>query len=396
MRIALLLDRYLPSPLSSAKMFYDLATELARLGHEVTVVAGDSSLQQKVTVSQEDRVTVVRVKSGEIRHPSKVMRTLNELLLSRIIWKLAKHYFKSHPFDLVICYSPTIFWSYLITKLKALYGCRAYLVLRDLFPQWALDAGLLKKRSFPYWFFKRHELKLYDSADVIGVQSPANLDYFVSHGLSNRYHLEVLFNWTKVENRPPVLPELRARLGLQDQVIFMYGGNLGVAQDMDNVLRLAKRLKNEENIFFLLLGEGSEASRLVQEIRDSGLKNIRLLPAVSHVEYQKILAECDVGLITLRRDLKTQNFPGKMLSYMELQKPMLASINPGNDLSAVLQEYEAGFACENGDDDTFSGYALKLACDPELRHRMGKNAYKLLHDKFDVASAARQITAHFS
>jgi glycosyltransferase involved in cell wall biosynthesis len=395
MRIILLVDRYLPSPLSSAKMIYDLATEFARLDHEVTVVTSDADLAADVDISRDRQVTVVRVRAGKIRHPSRIIRTINETRLSGLIWRRAGSYLRSHPCDLVVAYSPTIFWSRLISNLKALAGGRSYLVLRDLFPQWALDAGLLRRTGPAFWYFRWQELRLYRSADVIGVQSPANLDHFSNSGLRGRGRLEVLFNWTVTDELSVADAGWRARLGLQGRVIFMFGGNFGVAQDMDNLLRLASALKGDSDICLLLVGEGSEYARIEREIALRALDNVKLLPAVSHGDYLRMLAECDVGLVTLRRDLKTQNFPGKLLSYMQLRKPILASINPGNDLKDVVQTYDAGLVCENGDDQQFRQSALRLASDPDLRQRMGNNARRLLHDKFDVASAARQILSHF-
>lgn len=382
--------------MSSAKMIHDLATEMVNQGHDAIVVTGDDTLDTEIQVSEEGDVTVVRTKSGKIRHSSRVARAINEIRLSGIIWNTAQDFFKTHPCDLVIYYSPTIFWTGLIRKLKALTGCGSYLVLRDLFPQWAVDAGLLKRYGLAYWFFRLQELRLYETADVIGVQSPANLDYFSSPSLRGRYKLEVLFNWTRVAERPIVPAKLRVRLGLQDKVIFVYGGNLGVAQDIDNILRLAASLADEKNVAFLLLGEGSESDRIKREIETRKLANVVMHPAVPTGEYLDIVAECDVGVITLRRDLKTQNFPGKMLSYMELQKPMLASINPGNDLSAIIESRDAGLVCNNGEDEVFRQHTLTLARDRDLRLRMGMNAYRLLREQFDVSTAVRQILGHFA
>jgi glycosyltransferase involved in cell wall biosynthesis len=373
-----------------------MAHEMSRLGHEVIIVAGNDSLRKTLDVSKEDDVTVLQVKSGEFKNTSKLMRAVTEVSLSGMIWSATKDFFQRHPCDLIVYYSPTIFWSKLVNKLKGLNRqCGTYLVLRDLFPQWALDAGLLNRYGPTYWYFKSQEMRLYKTADVIGVQSPANLDYFTASGLAARFNLEVLFNWTKICDESYSLTGLRQKLNLQDKVIFMYGGNIGVAQDIDNIVRLAYKLKDEKKIFILLIGEGSEYDRIQQELDRSGLSNIKLLPAVPHEEYISTVAECDVGLISLRQDLKTQNFPGKMLSYMELKKPMLASINPGNDLSSIIYEYDAGLSCMNGDDKTFYHHALKLANDPDLRSNMGRNARRLLRDKFDVSSAAKQILSHF-
>ena len=152
MRILLLIDRYLPNPLSSAKMFQDLATEMSSLGNDVTVVTGDDSIRTKIEVSREGDITIVRVRSGKFRHPSRFVRTVDEICLSRWIWNSAQSFFKSHSYDLVVCYSPTIFWSGLLKKIKEINDCSSYLVLRDLFPQWALDTGLLSRYGLIYWY----------------------------------------------------------------------------------------------------------------------------------------------------------------------------------------------------------------------------------------------------
>jgi glycosyltransferase involved in cell wall biosynthesis len=188
---------------------------------------------------------------------------------------------------------------------------------------------------------------------------------------------------------------MRNRLGLQDKIVFLYGGNMGVAQDMDNILRLIAGMRDDKDIFFLLVGGGSDAGRVEREIARRGLANVAMHTAVPPTEYLAIVAECDVGLITLRRDFKTQNFPGKMLSYMQMGKPMVASVNPGSELKAILHGHEAGLVCDNGEDEVFRQYALKLARDKELRLRMGSNAQRLLKERFDVKAAARQILGHF-
>jgi glycosyltransferase involved in cell wall biosynthesis len=395
MRITILTVCFPPDIISGAKLIYDLATEMSRQGNQVTVVTLDHTLRTALEVSKEENVTVVRVRTGKIRHASRIMRAVTEIRLSGTIWNAARCFFETHPCDLVVCYTPTIFWSGLVEKLKTINGCGSYLVLRDIFPQWAVDAGLLSKYGLAYWYFRRQELRLYRTVDVIGVESAGNLEYFSSPPLRGRYVAEILLNWTKVEERPHARSGLRVKWGLQDKVIFMYGGNFGVAQDMDNILRLAANLKNERSIVFLLVGEGSESERIRQEIERQGMGNILLHPAVSQKEYMEILEDCDVGLITLRRNLKTYNLPGKMLGYLELKKPILASVNPGNDLSAIIRDYNIGLACINGEDAVFRQHALQLAYDRDLRRSMGMNAHTLLEEKFNVSGAARQIVAHF-
>jgi glycosyltransferase involved in cell wall biosynthesis len=395
MRILLLVVYYLPSTTSSAKLMSDLATELQRLGHEVIVAAPDENILADIETAVENGIQVLRVRTGRIKTASKWVRGLNESRLSDLMWKKGRSFFESHPCDLIIYYSPTIFFGSLVKRLKKNFGCPSYLILRDLFPQWAVDAGILRK-GLVYNYLKWKERLHHEAADIIGVQSPANLLYFRENGLDKTYHLEVLYNWTTLEEKSILPGAHRDRLGLQGKVVFFYGGNIGIAQDMDNIVRLAVNLQNEPNAYFLLVGEGSEVPRLRADIASKGLTNIAIHPAVGQREYLSMLSEFDVGLISLDPGLKTQNFPGKMLGYMYYSMPMLASINPGNDLKVILEEHEAGLVCINKDDETFAAFARRLLADAALRLRMGRNARALLESTFSVSGAAGQILAHFN
>jgi len=194
MRILILVDCYLPSTKSSAKLVHDLAVEWVRQGHEPVVAAPDDALSTPSEISSEEGVTVLRVRTGRIKGASKVRRAINEWRLPSVLWKAGKSFFRSHPCDLVVYYSPTIFFAPLVRRLKRMWRCSAVLVLRDIFPQWAVDAGVLRRGSLPWRFFRRVEFQQYAEADVICVQSPANLAYFEQQGLAGRYRLDVLYN----------------------------------------------------------------------------------------------------------------------------------------------------------------------------------------------------------
>ncbi|HOG17081.1 MAG TPA: glycosyltransferase family 4 protein [Syntrophales bacterium] len=393
MRILLLVVYYLPSTMSSAKLIHDLALEFRKRGHEPAVVAPDDSIPEDTELTWEEGIQVLRVRTGKIKTASRLTRGLNEAMLSRTIWEKGRRFFENRSFDLIVYYSPTIFFGSLVARLKARFACPSYLVLRDIFPQWAVDAGVLR-RGLAYAYFKFKERQNYEAADIIGVQSPANLRHFETRRLDRKYRLEVLYNWTALEEdiRPG---GNRQRLGLDGKVIFFYGGNIGVAQDVDNIVRLAGALRNESSAYFLLVGSGSEVPRLREVIASNGLTNIAIHDAVGQREYLALLAECDVGLISLDRGLRTQNFPGKMLGYMYHSMPMLASVNPGNDLKTLLEDHEAGLVCINGDDEVLAAHARRLAADRELRQRLGKNARSLLENTFSVTRAADRILAHF-
>ena len=394
MRILLLVDCYYPNSKSGATQMHDMALELHRQKHEVIVLTPSDRVSKPIEVTSEFGFQVVRVKTRNIKAGWRALRAIEESRLSSVLWRHAKVFLLQHPADLIVFYSPTIFWASLVRRLKSHWHCPAYLILRDIFPQWAVDAGILRK-GLIYYFFRRKEILQYEIADRIAVQSPANLEYFAREFRTQGYRLEVLYNWMnlQVENVPST--NYRTSLGLQDKVVFVYGGNLGVAQDVDNIVRLADRLAAHSHIHFLLVGEGSEVPRLRRLLAEKSLRNIQILSAVRPPEYLAMLSEFDLGLLSLDRRLKTHNVPGKLLGYMYWCKPTLASINPGNDLFEILGKNQAGLCLLNGDDDGLCAAALRLANDPDLRDRMGKNARGVLERSFSVEAAVAQIMNAF-
>jgi glycosyltransferase involved in cell wall biosynthesis len=373
---------------------HDMALEFHRQKHEVIVLTPSDRVSKKFEVTNEFGFQVVRIKTRNIKGAWRAFRAIEELRLSSVLWRHARPFLLEHPADLIVFYSPTIFWAPLVRRLKSLWHCPAYMILRDIFPAWAVDVGILRK-GLIYYFFRRKEILQYEIADRIAVQSPANLEYFAREFQTQRYRLEVLYNWMSLQVDHLPQTNYRAQLGLQGKVVFVYGGNLGVAQDVDNIVRLAQGLAHHDHIRFLLVGEGSEVPRLKGLLAEKRLQNIQILQAVSPPEYLALLSEFDVGLLSLDQRLKTQNVPGKLLGYMYWSKPTLASINPGNDLFEILEEDQAGLCLLNGDDDGLCAAALRLANEPDLRCRMGKNARTLLERLFSVEAAVAQIMNHF-
>ncbi len=384
----------MPSTKSSAKLMYDLGQDLLLKGHEVSIITVCEDIDEKIQISIEDGVNVVRVKSGKIDGANRYIRALNEFRLSSNIWKNGKDFFNNNTCDLVIWYSPSIFFGSLIKKIKMKNNCFSYLILRDIFPQWALDTGILKK-GIIFNFFKKVEIVQYENADIIGVQSPDNLLYFKNSNLYDKYKIEVLYNWTSLVNTENLKTDFRLKLGLQNKVVFFYGGNIGQAQDLQNIIRLASRIQNETSAHFLIVGDGTESIKLKKIISELQLKNISILKSVDQSTYFAMLSEFDVGLISLERNFRTSNFPGKMLGYMQYSKPILASINPGNDLKKILLDNNAGLVSINGDDDLLVKNCLYLIQNPDARNKIGNNGYNLLKNIFSVNKASSQILGHF-
>ncbi|MFZ0521842.1 MAG: glycosyltransferase family 4 protein [Candidatus Acidiferrales bacterium] len=390
MRVLILVDCYYPSVKSSAKLVHDLAVELSRRAHEPIVLTPSDAISDDFQPSSEDGVSVVRVKTGQIKGAGKIGRGLREARLSAVLWTGAEKFLRSHPCDLILFYSPTIFFGPLVRRLKELWRCPAYLVLRDIFPDWAVEAGVLRK-GLIYRYLRRVATQQYRAADVIAVQSPANLTHFSRTYPREKFRLEVLLNWAALKEKTLSPTNYRARLGIEGKTVFLYGGNIGIAQDMNNLLRLAARLQNRPDIHFLLVGDGSEVPRLKKSVARDGRSNIHVLSGLPQEEYLSMVSECDVGLISLDVRLSSHNIPGKLLSYLYWGLPVLASVNPGNDLFEILHDSGAGFCIRNGDDENLYSSALQLTDNASLRCSMSRSARKLLDHRFSVGNAIETI-----
>ena len=390
MRVVLLTDSYLPNKTSVARMIDELALELVNIGHSVTIVTSTRELSAPFQVEQHAGLRICRVRAGKGDHIGRVSRAIAELTLPFLVWHHAKAELENAPPEIVVSYSPTIFWGYVVGRIKRKHRSRAYLILRDIFPQWAVDIGLLSRNNPAYWLFRAVEKLQYRVADRIGVQSPSNTAYFKgSPELEEK--IEILWNWASAEAPAPVNPSFRERLGLLGKTVFFYGGNMGVAQQMDRLVRLAVALRANPNVHFVLVGEGSERERINREAQQRGLTNMHVLPPVSQNEFLVMLHEFDVGVVLLDPQLTTHNIPGKLISYATAGKPILAEVNAGNDVIALLHDHRAGLASANDESALLLNSNL-LADSVELRTELGGNAKRLAEKLFSVKSAALQIS----
>ncbi|MDO8501394.1 MAG: glycosyltransferase family 4 protein [Gemmatimonadaceae bacterium] len=392
MRLLLIADTYVPVRISGALQMRDLARELLAQGHEPTVVTPASDVGAAWQLERLDGVEVLRVRAPRTKDVWLVQRAIAECLLPFIMLRALRN----SPVGVknwggVVWYSPTIFFGPLVKALKTWSKCPAYLIVRDLFPDWAVDAGVMRK-GVPYRFFKWVERYQYGVADVIGVQTPANAPLVAADSRQGSARIEVLHNWLAA----PVRKECDVDLShgpLAGRTIFVYAGNMGTAQGMDALLDVAARMQTRDDVGFLFVGRGSDVPRLRALAKELGLRNVLFMDEVDSAQIPGLLAQCHVGLIALDPRHNTHNIPGKFLTYLRAGMPVLARINPGNDLQAIIDEENVGYAVAGDPIVALHAYAEQLASDPELRARMATNGLVLAERMFSPTSAARQVVA---
>jgi glycosyltransferase involved in cell wall biosynthesis len=394
-RIALICSDYPPLRTSAAVQIRDLAAEFLAQGHDPVVLVPAEDQAEPWREDSFAGVTVLRLAAPAVRAPGYVRRTLAEMYLPfAMIRALRRSPWRDARWDAIAWYSPTTFFGPLIWWLKRRARCPAYLILRDIFPEWALDLGLLRKGPV-YWFFKGVANFQYAMADVIGVQTPSNLPYMARWSGRGGRRLEVLQNW--LSPAADVGSSIRIeQTALAGRRVFVYIGNMGVAQGMDIFIDLAGRLRERADLGFLFVGRGTDVPRLRELARTRGLDNVVFHDEVDTREMPGLLAQCQVGLLALDPKHRTHNIPGKFLTYLQAGLPVLARVNPGTDVANLIESERVGAAYVGDSVEEFAARAARLMDDAAARAAMGQQGQALARRLFSPASAVRQIVAAVS
>lgn len=395
MRIALIADAYPPLRSSGAVQLRDLSQEFVRQGHDITVIVPTHLIETPWALETLEGVQVLRVKAMQTRDTPYVKRTLAELALSRFVRKgLEQSPLRDTKWDGVVWYSPTIFFGRAAAWLKNKSGCPSYLIIRDIFPEWAVDLGLMKRGGLIHRFFKYFEHVQYNAADTIGVQSPAGLPYFAEWKMRPGRRLEVLQNWLAPAKDVGCSVSI-ANSSLAGRKIFVYAGNMGAAQAMDMVLSLAERMRDRRDFGFLFVGRGSDVSRLRGIAEAKKLANVLFYDEIDPTEVPGLLAQCHVGLVMLDPRHKTHNVPGKFLTYMQAGLPVLARINQGNDLVDLIADENVGRAYVGDSVEAFGDLGIQLA-DSQDSALMSIRAKALAQKLYSSQAAVEQIVRNLA
>jgi glycosyltransferase involved in cell wall biosynthesis len=395
MRLVLIADTFPPLRTSGAVQLRDLSREFVRQGHELTVLLPSAQIAEPWQIEQVDGVQVVRLRAPRTKDIGYFRRTLAEFWMPFAMRRqLRRSPLAGTCWDGVVWYAPSIFHGPLASALKAQSGCRGYLIIRDIFPQWAADLGLIGQ-GLPYRFLDAVARYQYSVADVIGVQTPGNLAYFTDWARGTGRRLEVLPNWladTPVTSCPIDV----SRTHLAGRKVFVYAGNMGVAQGMGLLIDLAERLSARSDVGFLFVGRGSDAARLEADARARGLSHVAFYDEIHPDEIPALYAQCHVGLVALDPRHRSHNIPGKFLTYMQSGLPVLASVNPGNDLAALIRDEDVGRVAEAASAQTLERLAidvLQMSTDVEGVRGRCRALYERL---FSPANAVRHIVAALS
>lgn len=374
---------------------HELARHLATRGHRVTIIGSPVSyLTGKVNPSKSSEkqkketdpgITIIRVTTFSALHRSFVHRVFSfiSFMVSSFFAGLAVK-----KVDLVWGTSPPIFQSLTAWLLARLKGAPFLFEVRDLWPAFAIDVGVLKNRlliSLSLWL----ESFLYRHADTVMVNSPGFIEHVTSKGAKK---VVLLPNGVDPEMFDPNASGAAFRKAnhLRNKFVVMYAGAHGMSNDLDVVLKAAELLKEEEDIQFVLVGDGKEKPALIQKAQDLQLTNIHFHPPVAKKGMKDVLAAADACLAILKPiELYKTTYPNKVFDYMAAGKPVILAID--GVIRNVVEKARAGVFTRPGDPENMKTVILALRNSPRDCARMGKAGRRMACADFNRARISENL-----
>lgn len=384
-------------------IYTDLMREFVKNNHNLYIISPTEKSEKRPTrLIDNGKSKLLKLQIGNTQKTNILRKGMSILTLEYKFKKGIQEYFKDVKFDLVMYSTPPITLYRAVEYVKERDNAKTYLLLKDIFPQNAVDMEMLQTtgiKSLSYRFFRAKEEKLYEISDYIGCMSDANVDYLLKHNPAILPEtVEVCPNSiepvnAKISDDEKHKVRQKYKLPL-DKTIFLYGGNLGKPQGIDFLIECIRANEVNTKSYFLIAGSGTEYLKLKHFFASETPNNAKLLSELPGQDYRLLANSCDVGLVFLDSRFTIPNFPSRLLSYMQSSMPVLAATDTNTDIGQVITEGNFGYWCESVDVDRFNQLVNKLSED-DLRLKLGNNARDYLEKHYTTEQSYNIIMKHF-
>lgn len=381
----------------SDNIYADVLRAVIEKGHEVvSLVPAAPGGREEIT--QSSGGTIIRLKTGQVTgNTNFIKKGINTVMLGGIYKRAVKEYCKNTRFDLILYSTPPITLYKAIKYAKKITGAKTYLLLKDIFPQNAVDLGILKTtgiKGFIYRHFKKTERKYYLISDRIGCMSRRNVEYLLEH---NPYLLPEkvtvcpnAMDTTRIDASEKDVAALRKEFSLPENArVFVYGGNLGKPQNVPFIVDCLKANAGKSDRFFVICGRGGAYDVLKEYFDSDKPDNMTLINGLPSAQYDRLVSACDVGLIFLDHRFTIPNYPSRLLSYMKQGLPVIACTDESTDVGDDVAVGGFGWKCQSNDPAEFTA-AVDCACKEDLSDKK-KRSIEYLREHFSASDAANRI-----
>ena len=384
-------------------VYTDLLKKFAQEGHKVYVVGAlEKRNGQATELGIEQGINVLRVRVGNITKTNVFEKGVSTLTLGYLYKKAIDKYWNELSFDLILYTTPPITIASLVSELKKKYNAYTYLLLKDIFPQNAIDIGILSPtgwKGIVYRYFKHIEKQLYRISDKIGCMSKANMDFILKNNVDIvKDKLELCPNTIDIVDDSDIHKDdaiLEKYKIPKDKYLLLYGGNFGKPQNVDYIVDAIDSCSDIEAVHFILCGSGTEFSKIDLYIKNANPKHVTVIDCLlPYEEYSCLVASCDVGMLFLDYRFTIPNFPSRLLDYMNYGLPVIAATDVNTDVGKVIMEENFGWWIESKNPQEFRNLISSIfegnQIEKELRLK-SMNARNCVRNCFETSRAYNTI-----
>lgn len=383
-------------------IYTDLMRKFRDEGHQVYIVSPvERQFGLPTELKEMDGVHILNVKTLNVQKTNVLEKGIGTLLLETQYKKAIKKYLGHISFDLILYSTPPITLNNVVGYLKDNNPqAITYLLLKDIFPQNAVDLGMFSKKSLFYKMFRKKEVQLYKKSDYIGCMSLANVDFVLKHNpFVPKEKVELAPNSIELSAKKDIFDykEIRSKYKLPlEKPIFIYGGNLGKPQGIDYVIRCLEMNKDRTDCHFLIVGNGTEYGKLESWYQQVKPKSVSLYARLPKEDYDILVQSCDVGLIFLDHRFLIPNFPSRLLSYLEYKMPIIAATDIHSDIGSIAEKNGFGYWCESKKSEDFTACINRILQQPDNIKTMGECGFQYLLDNYQVKHTYQAIVQHLN
>lgn len=388
--------------ISARDIYTDLMRKFRDEGHDVYIASpAERRYKQSTALIEQNGVHILKIWTLNLQKVNVLEKGVGTLLIEYQYLAAVRKYLSDIKFDIVLYSTPPITFTRVVKAIKKRDAAKSYLLLKDIFPQNAVDLGMIKENTLIHKYFRSKECHLYAISDYIGCMSPANVEYVLKNNPSIKPQV-VEVNPNSIEPVSTSLSgeeksKIRRKYGLPlNKSVFVYGGNLGKPQGVDFLMEVLNANKRNDSLFFVVVGSGTEYPRIKKWFVANQPENAILLSSLPVQEYQKLVQSCDVGMIFLDPRFTIPNYPCRLLSYLEFKIPIIAATDLNTDVGDEAEKNGYGFWCQSGNLKSFNEKINLIAYDPELISQMGNAGYHYLMENFTVDRSFSIIMKHLS
>ncbi len=394
------------SDIRQRDIYTDLARKFRDEGHKVfLVVPHERRTGLPTTLEVQEGVNILGVKTLNVQKTGNIIeKGIGTLLIEPQFISAIKKYLSDVHFGLILYSTPPITFAKVIRFFRGRNpSAQTYLLLKDIFPQNAVDIGMMTTagvKGLLYKYFCRTEKRLYALSDHIGCMSPANVQFLLSHNPEvTPDKVEVAPNSLEMPKQshrltPEEKSEVRSLYALpQDKPIFIYGGNLGRPQGIPFLIECLDANAGRDDCHFVVVGTGTELPALQGWYEKRRPSNVTVMNGLPTDEYDRLVKACDVGLIFLDHRFTIPNYPSRLLSYLVNGMPVLCATDPNTDIGRIAEDNGYGYWCESNSVEAFNAILEKML-HSDLAS-MGEDGYRFMKANYTVDTTYNIIMSHF-